>query len=387
MSAGASRLKQLIAVAKEGSSDKRRDLLRDITDVFMAQPERYTSTELQHFDVIMSRVTEQVEVALRREIAEKLADVPTAPRGLIKQLASDEISVAEPVLRRSQALTEDDLVRIVRQRSQGHMKAITKRKQVPASVTSELVERGGEDVLVSLAQNQGAQFKPDAMEKMVSHSRSMKSLQKPMTDRFDLPPQLLTQMYFFVSSALKKEILKRSDMLDPALIDEAVKSNRKKILTEAVRDARSEVTEAREFIQEKVRANAINETLLKELIEMRRSTEFLLAFSHHVGIDSSTAQAILKDRTWESLAIACRAAGLERPTFAKIVFGMQKGAEEQNKALRILDLYLKIPQEAAERVMRFWRVRAQAAGASAQRDAKSAGKTRLHEIGERAAAG
>ena len=387
MSAGASRLKQLIAVAKEGSSDKRRDLLRDITDVFMAQPERYTSTELQHFDVIMSRVTEQVEVALRREIAEKLADVPTAPRGLIKQLASDEISVAEPVLRRSQALTEDDLVRIVRQRSQGHMKAITKRKQVPASVTSELVERGGEDVLVSLAQNQGAQFKPDAMEKMVSHSRSMKSLQKPMTDRFDLPPQLLTQMYFFVSSALKKEILKRSNMLDPALIDEAVKSNRKKILTEAVRDARSEVTEAREFIQEKVRANAINETLLKELIEMRRSTEFLLAFSHHVGIDSSTAQAILKDRTWESLAIACRAAGLERPTFAKIVFGMQKGAEEQNKALRILDLYLKIPQEAAERVMRFWRVRAQAAGASAQRDVKSAGKTRLHEIGERAAAG
>ena len=71
----------------------------------------------------------------------------------------------------------------------------------------------------------------------------------------------------------------------------------------------------------------------------------------------------MKDRSWESLAIACRAADLERPTFAKIVFGMQKSEKEQNKALRILDLYTKIPQEAAERVMRFWRVRAQAAGA------------------------
>lgn len=387
MAGSTSRLKQLIAVAKEGSSEKRRDLLRDITDVFMAQPERYTSSEMQHFDVIMSRVTEQVEISLRREIAEKLADVPTAPRGLVKQLANDEISVAEPVLRRSQALTEDDLVRIVRQRGQAHMKAITKRKEVPASVTSELVERGGEEVLVSLAQNQGAKFEAGAMEKMVDHSRKLKSLQKPMTDRFDLPPQLLTQMYFFVSSALKKEILKRSDMLDPALIDEAVKSNRKKILTEAVRDVKSEVASARSFIQEKIRANAINEALLKELIEMRRSTEFLLAFSHHIGIDTSTAQAILKDRSWESLAIACRAAGLERPTFAKIVFGMQKSEKEQNKALRILDLYLKIPQDAAERVMRFWRVRAQAAAATAQRDSKNAGKTKLHEVGERAAAG
>jgi len=367
MPAGTSRLKELIAVAKEGSSDKRRDLLREITDVFMAQPERYTSTELQHFDIIMSRVTEQVESALRREIAEKLADVPTAPRGLINQLAHDEISVAEPVLRRSQALTEEDLVRIVRQRGQDHMKAITKRRKVPEAVTEEIVERGGEEVLISLAENQGAQIKPATMEKMVEQSRNVRGLQKPMMERFDLPPQLLTQMYFFVSSALKKEILKRSDMLDPSLIDEAVNSNRKRILGGAMRSVKAEIGEAHQFIQEKLRANAVNESLLKELIDMRRSTEFLLAFSHYIGVDSSTAQALLKDKTWESLAIACRAAGLERPTFAKIVFGMQKSHDEQNKALRILDLYLKIPQDAAERVMRFWRVRTQAAAAATQK--------------------
>ena len=367
MPAGTSRLKELIAVAKEGSSDKRRDLLREITDVFMAQPDRYTSTELQHFDIIMSRVTEQVESELRREIAEKLADVPTAPRGLINQLAHDEISVAEPVLRRSQALTEEDLVRIVRQRGQDHMKAITKRREVPASVTEELVERGGKDVLISLAENQGAQMKPATMDKMVVHSRNIRGLQKPMMERFDLPPQLLTQMYFFVSSALKKEILKRSDMLDPALIDEAVSENRKKILTGAMRSVKAEIGEAHQFIKDKISVNAINESLLKELIDMRRSTEFLLAFSHYIGVDSSTAQALLKDKTWESLAIACRAAGLERPTFAKIVFGMQKNHDEQNKALRILDLYLKIPQDAAERVMRFWRVRTQAAAAVTQK--------------------
>ena len=370
-----SRLKELINVAKEGSNARRRDLLREITDVFMTTPDRYTSSEMQHFDVIMSRVAETVETALRREIAERLADVPSAPRGLIKQLAHDEFSVAEPVLLRSKALSDDDLVRVVRQRGQDHMKAITRRSEVAEKVTDELVERGGEEVLVNLAKNQGARFKPQAMEKMVRHARTVKSLQKPMTERFDLPPTLLTQMYFFVSSALKKEILKRSDLLDPALIDEAVNTNRQKILDKAVNDVETEVSDAHQYIREQIEANAINEALLKELIEARRATEFLFAFAHHTGVDVATAQSIVKDRTWESLAITCRAAGLERATFAKIVFGLQRGVTEQQKALRILDLYLKIPQEAAERVMRFWRVRAQAAGARAPSD-----KTAIHAV-------
>ncbi len=204
------------------------------------------------------------------------------------------------------------------------MKAITKRREVPEAVTEEIVDRGGEAVLISLAKNQGAQIKPTTMEKMIEQSHNIHGLQKPMMERFDLPPQLLTQMYFFVSSALKKEILKRSDMLDSSLIDEAVNSNRKRILGGAMRSVKAEIGEAHQFIQEKIRANAVNESLLKELIDMRRSTEFLLAFSHYLGVNSSTAQALLKDKTWESLAIACRAAGLERRPSRKLFSACRK---------------------------------------------------------------
>ena len=187
-------------------------------------------------------------------------------------------------------------------------------------------------------------------------------------------------MYFFVSSALKREILKRSDLLDPALIDEAIEGNRAKILKQAVDSAHADLAVARKFIEEKIASGLLNESLLKDLVESRRSTEFLLAFAHHVGVDSSTAQRIMQDKSFESLAIASRAAGLERSTFAKIVFSLQRGEGEQQKALRILDLYLKVPQEAAERVMRFWRVRSESGAAQAR---KSKG---IHAVADRVAA-
>lgn len=375
-----SRLKQLIEVAREGSTEKRADLLREITDVFMAAPDRYTSTEMQHFDVILSKVTESVEVALRAEIAEKLADTPNAPKNLVRQLAHDEIIVAKPILERSAALNEDDLIRIIRQRTQDHMQAISRRREVPQAVSAELVERGEKDVLVTLAENRGARFASETMTKLVEQARTLPELQAPLTERYDLPASLLTQMYFYVSSALKREILKRSDLLDPSLIDEAIEGNRAKILRQAVDGAHADLAVARKFVAEKIAAGLLNETLLKDLVESRRSTEFLLAFAHHIGVDSATAQRILRDRSFESLAIACRAAGLERSTFAKIVFSLQRGEAEQQKALRILDLYLKVPQEAADRVMRFWRVRSEAAAAEPP---KSRG---IHAIAERVAA-
>lgn len=360
---GVSRLKQLIDVAREGSTEKRADLLREITDVFMAAPDRYTSTEMQHFDVILSKVTESVETALRAEIAEKLADVPSAPRNLLRQLAHDEIKVAQPILERSAALSEDDLLSVVQQGTQDHLKAISRRQLVTELLSAELVERGDRDVLVTLASNQGARFTGETMTRLVEHSRTIADLQTPLTERYDLPPHLLTQMYFFVSSALKREILKRSDLLDPAVIDEAIEGNRVRILKQAINDAGAEIGDARKFVEAKINSNQLNETLLKDLIDHKRSTEFLLCFAHYVGVDPSTAQRILSDRSFESLAIACRAAGLERSTFAKFIFGLQKGIEDQQKSLRVLDLYLKVPQEAAERVMRFWRVRSEAVGA------------------------
>ena len=72
---------------------------------------------------------------------------------------------------------------------------------------------------------------------------------------------------------------------------------------------------------------------------------------------SPTSQRILNDTTWESLAISCRAAGISRGFFATLITGMQRRATDHADMDRIIALYNRIPEDAAERVIRFLQVR------------------------------
>lgn len=85
------KLQGLVELAKETSSDRRRELLREITDVFLEDPGSYNDVESQHFGEIMGKVAYDLERQVREELAAKLAAEAAAPPELIKRLAGDEI--------------------------------------------------------------------------------------------------------------------------------------------------------------------------------------------------------------------------------------------------------------------------------------------------------
>jgi uncharacterized protein (DUF2336 family) len=122
-----SRLPELIALAQEDSSPKRRALLRELTDCFFGAPQR-TEAETALYGAVLSELTDAMETAVRAELAERFAEAPDAPHQLIRRLANDEAeTVAAPVLSASPVLTEADLIGVVRSRGQGHMRAVSRR--------------------------------------------------------------------------------------------------------------------------------------------------------------------------------------------------------------------------------------------------------------------
>jgi hypothetical protein len=89
--------------------------------------------------------------------------------------------------------------------------------------------------------------------------------------------------------------------------------------------------------------------------------EFIHAFARLAEIDVKTARRIIESCNAEGVAIVCRATRFDRSTFAAIAFFLDKNPRARKETQDMLGLYDKLAPEAAQRVMRFWRVRREAA--------------------------
>lgn len=358
MSDGAARLLALIEEVQADPRQMRDRLLLGLAEFCLDPPNGLCESHARALETLLAGLARKAGPATRRALAERLAAAPDAPRALARQLAADiDIEVAAPVLRKCRALTDEDLVAVARHGDPAHVAAIACRREVSGPVAAAIVARADKTALVYLARNRGARLDAASLAALVAQARAIPELQAPLTARHDLSPLLATRLYFAVASPLKREILRRADMLDPALMDSAVDACRSRILTPTSPHAPDDFESARQFIRSRIGTRSLNERLLREMLAARRPAEFLLAFAYCVGVDLRAAQTILQDRSWECLAVACRAVGMERATVAKLILGLRKTAEEQKRGVQMLEIYPKIPQEAAERVMRLWRTR------------------------------
>jgi uncharacterized protein (DUF2336 family) len=213
-----SKIQDLIALAREPSSERRRELLREVTDLFFAAPPQRTG-EMALFDDVLSQLTGEMEEAVRAELSERMADFATPPRKLLMGLASDNIAVAAPVLTRSRALTEDDLLRVARTRDQDHLRAISRRETVPEAVSDAIVERGDDKTLLVLLANDRAELSRAAHEAAVDRAATNPDLHQVVVDRQSLPMDLLNEMYFVVEARLRDQILEKNAAVDPAALE------------------------------------------------------------------------------------------------------------------------------------------------------------------------
>lgn len=354
-------LRDLIDLAKEPSSERRRELLRSVTDLFLEQPAKYSPEETAHFSDIMGHVARSMETQVRAELARRLATVAEAPRELVNQLANDEIDVASPLLAESLALSEDDLLDIIRQQSDQHRVAVAGRSDVNETISEALVDHGGDIVVDALVRNRSATIGRDALAKVADRASSNEALQGLLLERPDLPADMLHDMFWVVSTKLRSRILQKSADLDPEIVDRALAQTERKLMKEAVPETEDRIR-ARQFIDRKVELRELSESFLVQLVRGNRIEELICGFARMAKIEEETAETILRDPGGEGLAIACKATRFDRATFSTLALlsanGQKRSVEETRE---LLELYDQVPQDVAMRAMRFWRVRKEAA--------------------------
>ncbi len=354
------KLHDLIELAQEPSSERRRELLRGVTDLFFTSEDQRGGAEMALFDDVLSQLAGEMEEAVRIELAQRMAGAEAPPANLIIRLARDQsIDVASPVLQSSPALSESDLITVARTRGQEHLRAISRRADVTEAVSEAIVDRADDHTLQTLLSNHGARMSRETHEAVVDRAVVNPALHAAVVQRAQLPIELLNEMYYVVEARLRDTIMQRNAEVDPAALDEALAIGRKQL---AARDGAlpSDYAEAEKTIMAMRRKGDITPPVLAGFLRNRETTKFLVALSELAEIDFHTARRILERRELDALSIVCKAAGFERSlylTFAVLILDREDNA--MGRAREYGELYEALPREAAQRTIRFWRMRRQ----------------------------
>ena len=199
---------ELEDAVRSGSSQRRVDTLRQVTNLFLHDGERLSEDQVRVFDDVLCLLIGRVESRARAELGQRLAPVDYAPFEVIQHLARDsEIAVAGSVLAHSSRLRTSDLVEIASTRGQDHLLAISGRSNLPEAVTDVIVDRGERKVIRKLAGNASARFSEAGYSGIVAHADADDDLTEILGLRIDLPLKFLRDLLRRATGAVRARMM------------------------------------------------------------------------------------------------------------------------------------------------------------------------------------
>lgn len=346
-----------------GSPGRQAEILRRVTDLFLARASQYSEEQVDLFDGVISRIAERIETKVRAELANRLAPVGNAPPMIVRRLARDEaIEVAGPILTQSPRLTDDDLLAIAADTSQDRLLAISKRATISENVSDALVTRGDREVVLSVTQNEGARFSDSGYGKLVDRSIDDEVLAVCVGLRKDIPRE---HFHALISKA-SEVVFERLAAANPKAVREV-----QEVLTgitgqdvtraQGGRDRRADMTQ----FENAMRRGQSADALVAAYASSGKFDETVAALAALSHTSIELVEHVMNDRRGDNdfVLLLAKAAGLSWPAALQVCI-LRRGPGGLpplgiEAARRNFD---RLQTATAQRVIRFYNERNQAVG-------------------------
>ena len=348
-------LQYLLDLARDKSTEARSRLVRILGDLFFGTGAVLTVQERDLMTDILHRLIRDVELTVRRSLAERLAVSGDAPRELVKILGSDDIEVAYPVLIRSSVLQDIDLIEIVHHRTAEHQLAIALREGISESVSDAIVEAGNDNVIVALLENSTSQISASTMDYLVETSERVDAFQNPLLNREELSEDLARRMYWWVSAALREQIIDQYS-IDPDTLDDVIETTVNDLL-EGHRSDAEPTNKGAQLVRQLDELSAITPRFLVQTLRQGEVDLFEKAFAKMTALDVRLIRRIIFEPGGEALAVVCKAAEIDKADFASI-FLRTRSARPGDKVMdprelpRAMSFFDRVKHDVARRMLK-----------------------------------
>jgi len=357
MSIPTSLIPGLDEIIKHGDPDRRAEAARRITELYFEEAATLRSDHVDLFDGALINLVPATEMASRVELAERLAVIANAPRGLVGQLArEDEILIAGPLLRRSPVIDEGALIDIAQIKGQGHLLAMSERPALSPGVTDVIVRRGDRDVVRRAAGNAGALFSPTGYSVLITRASQDGVLTLKVGQRDDLSDQQLKDLLAGSIDIIRRRLF---EVVKPAR-QAAIKQAMSEIsgVPEPV-ESRRDFAPALRTILALRSAGELNEAALLGFAKAFKYEESIAALAAMSGVRIGTLDRLITGERYDPILIVGKVVGLEWATVRALIL-LRLGAHRVPSPTDIESArvnFARLMPSTAQRVVNFWQTR------------------------------
>lgn len=347
-------LVEIEGVMATTSHSQRIEMLRRVTDLFVAAEPTLSPEQSVLFDQVFHRLVENIEAVARAELSRRIAPFAHAPHGLVRGLALDpDIEIAGPILLQSPVLDESDLLAVARVHGQSHLQAIASRRDLSEAVTDVLVERGDRDVVRTVAANDTARLSRAAFRRLIARVRGDDELQEVVGTRADLPEELFPALIAQATEAVARRLTAARADIDAGRARTAALRAGDIVTAQMLNDP--ELTSALDEMTQLRDIGKLNERVLRDYARRGQPRHVLVGLSLICDLGVAATQRLMTLDNTEPLLVVAKSANLSWITVRELL--RFEGPSADKKLAAAFESYTKLTRETAKRIVRFWHVR------------------------------
>jgi hypothetical protein len=344
---------ELEDAVRGGSSARRVETLRQVTDLFLNDGERLSDDQVKVFDDVLCLLIARVETRAKAELSKRLAPLDYAPFEVIQHLATDdEIAVAGEVLTHSTRVSTDTLVEVASAKGQDHLLAISGRANLPEEVTDVIVDRGDGRVIRKLANNASANFSEAGYSNIVARADGDDELVEILGLRLDLPIEYLRDLVRRAKDTVRVRLL----AIAPPAIQEEIRLVLNDIAAEQTPPGRNYGV-VEQVVRLMGQLNELDDAAVYNFAEANKFPEVTVALAVLNDVPVEMIARLLEGARSDLILIPCRSGRLNWPTVEAILRGRPAPFPVDEQTLEVAQRdYRKLSMETAQRTIRFWQL-------------------------------
>lgn len=352
-------LRDFIELARRKTAESRSELFGNIADLFLSDRVRLSDRERSLMTGILRSLIATVEAGLMREISAMLGERGDLPDALHTFLTGRPADIARPILMRSHALREPELIELIKYRGREHQLAVAMRPALASETVDHAPAPDLDDPIEAALHGAPDSLSGSASDYLVAESERIDRLKMPVLTLADLPADMVRRLHWLVAAALRTHMVDALPV-SPNDLDGLIETATRALAERYASEGTGMVSRAQNLIGQLAEAETLTVEPLIRLLRAGRIPAFIAGLAHIASIPWAVARRIALQPDGYGLAVLCRASAIDGDSFLTLYELISSGpagstllpADERNS---ILTFYDKVTKGNARAALEFWR--------------------------------